>query len=794
MKKEIFLISFLFIIIISIFFYPVFKGYIPFPGDLLVGGYAPYNTYPFLGYSPGGYPNKGQSFDVLRMIFPAKFFSIEILKGGNLPFWDPFLFSGNPHLASLQSGTFYVFNLLFFILPNTSAWTIYIILQPLLAAIFTYYLLRELSLQKTSSIIGAVAFAFSSYMTVWMEYGNLVHTIFWLPLAMLLVIRIIRKPDILKSILLVSVLCFSILAGYIQTTFYVFLFLTAFILFIVLTDYKRQKQFFLLFVLLLILPFLITASQLLPTFELILNSTRSAYTTQELYKLLIPQLHTITMLIPDFFGNPATRTYWLEGTYIERVSYFGIIPLFFLVYGLIRKPNRIQLFFIFSLIVIYLLSFDSFLSRLFYSLHIPFLFTSVPTRIMFLFCFSGSILAAFGYDDFERNRNLKKTLIIIAFFGIVFISLFSFTLITPAVFQNGNLYGVLARRSMIIPVGVLSIGILAIIITQYFKRIRKHLFVFILLLIIFDLFYFFQKITPFAPSASVYPQTSVFSYLRSIQGIDRSWGYGGGHIDTNIQSYEKIYTTDGYNPLHIKEYGELLSTSEDGNMIDDLPVSMAEIQPGFGAEELRMNNYRQRILDILGVKYILNRNDLLKNNMESDYLTFPEKTYKLIWQDKPWQIYENKQALPRVFITGNYKIETNKQTRIKAIINDDTILQKQLVLEEKPKGIDPSLTTGKVDVLSYSPNSSSFKIFSQQPALLFLSDNFYPGWYATVDNINVKIYRANHSFRAVVVPEGIHTVIFSYIPETFIYGLWISGLTIVGCIVVFLYIKFKQYA
>ena len=53
-------------VIVLLFFFPIFKGNIPFPGDLLVGEYSPYSSNSYFGISPGGVPNKGQGFDVLE--------------------------------------------------------------------------------------------------------------------------------------------------------------------------------------------------------------------------------------------------------------------------------------------------------------------------------------------------------------------------------------------------------------------------------------------------------------------------------------------------------------------------------------------------------------------------------------------------------------------------------------------------------------------------------------------------------------------------------------------------------
>ena len=55
--------------IVLLFFYPVFKGYIPFSGDLLVNT-NPYSASGFLGFAPGGFPNKAQGTDIVNEIYP----------------------------------------------------------------------------------------------------------------------------------------------------------------------------------------------------------------------------------------------------------------------------------------------------------------------------------------------------------------------------------------------------------------------------------------------------------------------------------------------------------------------------------------------------------------------------------------------------------------------------------------------------------------------------------------------------------------------------------------------------
>lgn len=66
------------------------------------------------------------------------------------------------------------------------------------------------------------------------------------------------------------------------------------------------------------------------------------------------------------------------------------------------------------------------------------------------------------------------------------------------------------------------------------------------------------------------------------------------------------------------------------------------------------------------------------------------------------------------------------------------------------------------------------------PSWLVLTDLYYPGWKCTVDDREVPIYPANYLFRAVEVPEGRHTVRFSFQPATFNNGLWVSLICLLG--------------
>jgi hypothetical protein len=327
-------------------------------------------------------------------------------------------------------------------------------------------------------------------------------------------------------------------------------------------------------------------------------------------------------------------------------------------------------------------------------------------------------------------------------------------------------------------------GAFLVYVSFYIKRYKNAIFIFILLLTLVDLFYFFQKITPFAPKETIYPKTEVLEKLKSIQGINRSWGYGSGYVSTNLQTIEKIFSTDGYNALHIRRYGEILSASKDGLVQDRIPRSDPTLASGYGTEDMRNNTYRQRLLDLMGVKYVLNKNDSLGVDYKQDK-AFSEDSYKLVWQKAPWQIYENLNVLPRVFLASDYVVERNEDKIVEMIFDDKFSLRDKIILEEDiyPKINFAKDENAKVEIKKYALNEIVLQTDSRTNMLLFISDNYYKGWKVSIDGENDKIYRADYSFRAVPVPAGQHEVRFSYKPTSFKIGLVISVISFLSMLI-----------
>src|SRR5262249_3395131 len=103
--------------------------------------------------------------------------------------------------------------------------------------------------------------------------------------------------------------------------------------------------------------------------------------------------------------------------------------------------------------------------------------------------------------------------------------------------------------------------------------------------------------------------------------------------------------------------------------------------------------------------------------------------------------------------------------------------------------ISHSVTNANVNIIADKKNQVMIETDNEQEGLLILSDNYYPGWSATIDGNPVEILRANHTMRAVGVPAGAHVVSFRFAPKIFRASITIS---VVSSFIVFLALIFLR--
>ena len=74
--------------------------------------------------------------------------------------------------------------------------------------------------------------------------------------------------------------------------------------------------------------------------------------------------------------------------------------------------------------------------------------------------------------------------------------------------------------------------------------------------------------------------------------------------------------------------------------------------------------------------------------------------------------------------------------------------------------------TSLVKITKYEPNQLTYEVECQKGGVVVFSENYYPGWTATVDGKDVDVARVNYILRAINVAPGKHTVQLSFFPTT----------------------------
>lgn len=724
------------------FAYPYWgKGLVPFPSKYLVTFFPPWsNVY--------GMPVKNNAMpDVITQIYPWKHVTAATWKQGELPLWNPYSFSGTSHVGNYQSAIFSPINALYFVLPEIHAWSVMILLQPLLAGLFMFLFLRSLAISKPGSILGSLAYMFSGFIVVWMAYGTLGYAVLFLP-------PVLYGIQTKRYVLTAAGVALSFLSGHFQMSVYVLFYAISFAL------YRKEwtSMFF------IALGLGLAAPQVFPAFDSYQAAVRSSIFGKG---EVIPWQYLVTIFSPDFYGNPVTRNDWF-GHYAEWASFLGVIPLFVALFAAVTKwKDPLVRFLIYMAAFSVSLAFQTPILDLFYALRIPVLGTSSASRIIVLASFSLAVLSGIGLDAlihcWKANtwKNIRWWLGLSALF-ILFLWVI-LVLFRPLPAEKLTV----AMRNSVLPTAMLG-GLLVTSIVGFWlpKRLRLIPVVILLVLTAFDTYRFAAKWMPFDPGEYVYPELPVISKLKELIEKDHSRVFG--NIGNEVGSRFGIQLVDGYDALYQYRYGKFISSISTGT---PHPVDRSVVTFD------KHGKYSEDVLELLGVKYYMHKKSDGRFVWAYPFWEYPQ--YRLAWEDDNFQILENTKSFPRAFLASSFRVETEDQKILDALYS---VNRRDAVILEKEPSTVPEPGKGDVAIELYRPTEVVMNTKADVPKLLFLSDVFDSGWRATIDGNQAELYRANFDFRAVALPAGSHTIRMWYAPRSVTLGFMVGGVSVLGMV------------
>lgn len=731
--KKIYIILF-FLTLLGFFYKPVlFESRYPIPSDNLVYLFHPFRDY-FADTNPRGIPYKNPLVvDPVTQQIPWKILGTTEIASSNLPLWNPYSMAGYPLLGNIQSSPLYPFNFLL-ALPFIQGWTIFIILQQLLAGLFFYFYIRNHKLSEIASLLGSATFSFCGFIISWLEWGTIVHTGMWLPLILLALDKYSGETSQKKWLIIFATgIAMSYLAGHLQTFVYLLLFTIIYSL--VFIPLKKN----IVFGVTILLVFLLLSPVVLAQVTHLLLSARNVDLNWQEPGWFLPWQHLVQFIAPDFFGNPSTGNYFGVWNYGEFIGYIGILPLLCAIIAGVFVRNKRTLFFVSAVLISLLFMLPNPISQLPFQLSIPFLASAQPTRMLFIVDFSLCVLAVIGFEYLIKT---KRRLNIYLIFPLVFVLLL-FLLGYFIVGKNGDYlqYWSVTKKNLILPTALLVSSTALLLFHSYFPE-KKRIFasLVILFVTILDLLFFATKYTPFVSENYFYPKTSAILFLEKDIKENRIMATDRRIFHPNIPIIYKIQSIDGYDPLYLQRYGELMAAAKRNN---------PDISSPFGFNRIiTPNNFDNEIINLLGVKYILTLNDYSNESLEK------------VFQEGETRIYENKDVFPRVFLVNNLHVVANKKEAITAMFGSDMNLRSTAIIEDTSDTLSKNFASGSATILEYKANKVSIEVASKGESFLVLTDTFYPSWKAFISGKVTKIYRTDYNFRGVIVPKGKHIVEF----------------------------------
>ena len=378
--------------------------------------------------------------DTTTFYYPLTLWAADELKAGRLPLWTPLIFGGYPIFADGEIGLLSPFQaLLLTLLEMPLAYSAMRALDYVIATLGLYLYARTLGANGLGATIGALAFAYGSFMVGHLQHDNILRSSIWLPWLLLAAERALRStgPGRLGWVGVAALaLAFEGVGVHVQPVLMSLLVFGLVLLFgpfgrtsiptiqspgvsgaaalgQLVYDLKlllaRRRLVgspldwfvgrFLLGLAVVGLGLGMAAAQLVPLYQLGLRSLRPALVTYDYatsFAVTPPQL--LTLVFPAMFNFDAER-HWALWAPHESTLYVGVAPLLLAVLALVFVRGRAVTFFGIVTLVSLILVFGDYLPIKSYTVvwNMPgFAYLRAPARFSLLLTLALAVLAALG--------------------------------------------------------------------------------------------------------------------------------------------------------------------------------------------------------------------------------------------------------------------------------------------------------------------------------------------------------------------------------------------------------------
>ncbi|MEM7336958.1 MAG: hypothetical protein AAF490_33105, partial [Chloroflexota bacterium] len=360
-------------------------------------------------------PQNALISDPFYSFYPRRYLLTESIQQGELPLWNPFVMAGTPNFANPNFQLFYWPNLITAVfLPAVHALSWLAWGHLILSGMLMYLFLRRQQLIVPACWLGGMVWLLNGYTLVWLENPHRLSTAAWIPGIFWAYETAVQTKRYRWAAIGGLILGTAILGGQVQFIFATGLVFGLYGLIGALSRWQKEdwasaKQCVLMMLPIGLIGLGIGSLVLLPSTEFAQISQRSLADATTILDSRWPTSQLITLLAPDFFGNPQTIGYWGTSNYAEMTAYFGAGALALAISGvLVGGYGR------FYIQAVAIASFSLLLVIGSPLINTLFIFPGAEflslRRLLFLIPFAGALLVAIGLDGWwlkpSSNRQL----------------------------------------------------------------------------------------------------------------------------------------------------------------------------------------------------------------------------------------------------------------------------------------------------------------------------------------------------------------------------------------------------
>ena len=734
--------------------------------------------------------------DILALGYMGRDFFAERLSAGDFPLWAPRLLGGVPTLESISAADgVYPTSLLYFVMDSYRAVGWRMVLHVLAAGFVMYGWARSLGLSRAAATIGGLAWLMAPVMVTLVLPGNdgklmvaaLTPLVFWATEALL------RRPSGRTIAGTAGAVALVSLVTQFQTAYFLFGSAGAYALFRTVrmwrsTDgsraggVRRALPPLGVFLGAALLGGGIAAFQVLPAGSYVGEFSRRTSTTvdatpeERIAYSSSWSLHpeeVMSLVVPEFVGNSGADADWARGTYWGRNAiklnheYLGVSVVVLALFGFVGRRRRALRWFMAGMSgvwLLYALGTHTPVWRIFYEIVPGMGLFRVPAICAFLVSFGVTTLFALGIDDLVREApgrepfaRTRRGQVVLGFAGLLLLgTLLQASGALTDIWVN-TLYGdagqgQLAALDAATPFITRGFGIALLIAALAIAGIwAGH----------------YRRISPTAALAGLAVLIAV-----DLGRVDRAFirtmdFHAWAAADDNIRFLQA--RRDEGPPFRVAD----LRRSEQNV---DLAMHGLDIMVGHHPNDLA--RYRK----LLGLQASVRQGDNSRHPnvlriMNVKYIAWPLQAAggppgegaRAVSTARTPRGVEAVYAFPgleKAWVAGAATV-LDDDAALSAILSATFDPAREAILAE-PASLapDPSVT-GHVAWELNDPDERRLRVTTTGPALLVVSENWFPGWVAEVDGEPTEVRRANLTLQAVEIPSaGDHTVTLRFTAPT----------------------------